>query len=171
MLADTFICYSIRKLDDHFAQIEQCARMLSLVQLWYRPNANSNSVGNLLLHLRGNVTQWLIGGIGGEKIQRDRQAEFDHILPIPAELLLADLRETLAECYKVLKVRAAANLDKLHAIQDYRVTGMEAIFHVVEHFAFHTGQIVTTTKWLLDCDLSLYDEHGHRRDGREDNVP
>jgi len=171
MNPDTFIRYSIRKLDDHFAQIARCARMLSTDQLWYRPNANSNSVGNLLLHLNGNVTQWLIGGIGGGPVRRDRQAEFDHREPIPAERLLADLRETLATSANVLGVMGANSLDKLHAIQDYRVTGLEAIYHVVEHFSFHTGQIVTTTKWLLNCDLSLYDEKGHRRDGRTDEVP
>ena len=171
MIADTLIRYSLRKIDDHFAQIARCARMLSLAQLWYRPNANSNSVGNLLLHLRGNVTQWLIGGIGGGPVNRNRQGEFDHRDPIPAERLLMDLRDTLDVCANVLNVMGPSSLDKLHAIQDYRVTGLEAIYHVVEHFAFHTGQIVTTTKWLLDCDLSLYDENGHRRDGRKDEVP
>lgn len=171
MHADTFIRYSVRKLDDHLAQIARCARMLSLEQLWYRPNGNSNSVGNLLLHLRGNVTQWLIGGIGGRPIERDRQGEFDHREPIPAEGLLEKLRETLNASTEVLNNLGAASLDKTYAIQAYRVTGLEAIYHVVEHFAFHTGQIVTTTKWLLDCDLSLYDERGHRRDGRTDEVP
>lgn len=171
MLPDTFIRYSLRKLDDHFSQIARCAHLLSLEQLWYRPNANSNSVGNLLLHLRGNVSQWLIGGIGGGPVERDRQGEFDHREPIPADRLLADLRDTLNVCTNVLNVMGADSLDKLHAIQDYRVTGLEAIYHVVEHFAFHTGQIVTTTKWLLNCDLSLYDERGHRRDGRTDEVP
>lgn len=171
MRADTFIRYSIRKLDDHFAQITRCARMLSIEQLWYRPNGNSNSIGNLLLHLRGNVTQWLIGGIGGRPIERNRQGEFDHREPVPADRPLADLRDTLNACTNVLNVMGPGCLDKLHAIQDYRVTGLEAIYHVVEHFAFHTGQIVTTTKWLLDCDLSLYDEKGHRRDGRKDEVP
>jgi len=171
MLEATFIRYSLRKLDDHFAQIARCAQMLSLEQLWYRPNENSNSVGNLLLHLRGNVTQWLIGGIGGHPIERKRQGEFDHRNPIPAERLLADLRETLDRSADILNDLGADSLTGRHTIQNYQVSALEAIYHVVEHFAFHTGQIVTTTKWLLDCDLSLYDERGHRRDGRKDDVP
>jgi hypothetical protein len=28
-------------------------------QLWWRPNNGSNSVGNLLLHLNGNLRQWI----------------------------------------------------------------------------------------------------------------
>ena len=168
---DRFIAYSLHKLDDHFAQIARCARLLSLDQVWYRPNGHSNSVGNLLLHLRGNITQWLIGGLGGRPIERHRQGEFDHRDPIPAETLLAILRATLDEAGMIVRAGGAAALDRAYTIQTYHVTGLEAVYHVVEHFAFHTGQIVTTTKWLLDCDLSIYDEKGHRRDGRKDAVP
>ncbi|MCZ6698617.1 MAG: hypothetical protein O7D94_06780, partial [Planctomycetota bacterium] len=59
----------------------------------------------------------------------------------------------------------------IFAIQEYKISGIGAVLHVVEHFAFHTGQIITTTKWLLDCDLILYDERGHRSDGRDAGVP
>jgi uncharacterized damage-inducible protein DinB len=170
-LAANFSRYSVQKLDDHFAQIKRCARMLSIDQLWFRANGHSNSIGNLFLHLRGNITQWIIGGLAGRPYERHRQTEFDHREPIPAERLIADLQSTLDAASSIIRGLDAAALERHYTIQEYRVTGVEAVYHIVEHFAFHTGQIVTTTKWLLDCDLSLYDEKGHRFDGRTQQVP
>lgn len=170
-LADHFLKYSAMKLREHFGQISRCAAMLSEEQVWYRPNDSSNSVGNLLLHLRGNTRQWIVGGIGGTPIDRDRQAEFDRREPVGSDKLVNDLRAALDEAIAVLEASGPETLLAVFAIQDYKISGIGAILHVVEHFAFHTGQIITTTKWLLDVDLSLYDEHGHRRDGRDLGVP
>ncbi len=139
--------------------------------MWYRPNESSNSVGNLLLHLRGNIRQWIVGGIGGRRVERDRQAEFDRREPIGTEKLVGDLRAAVGETIAVLETSGPEALSTEFVIQGYKISGVAAILHVVEHFAFHTGQIITTTKWLLDCDLSLYDERGHRRDGRDAGVP
>jgi uncharacterized damage-inducible protein DinB len=171
VLATKFGEYAARKLEDHLAQISRCVGMLSIEQLWYRPNARSNSVGNLLLHLTGNIRQWILGGIAGEAIERDRQAEFDHRTPLPADHALGPLQSTIAEACRAILKMTEVELSNPYRIQDYEVAGVAAVMHVVEHLAFHTGQIVTTTKWLLDCDLSLYDEKGHRRDGRKDDVP
>ena len=170
-LAEHFLKYSAMKLNEHFGQISRCAAMLSADQVWYRPNESSNSVGNLLLHLRGNIRQWIVGGIGGAPIERDRQAEFDRREPIGTEKLVDDLRAAVDESIAVLERSGPETLLAIFAIQEYKISGIGAVLHVVEHFAFHTGQIITTTKWLLDCDLSLYDERGHRRDGRDAGVP
>ena len=170
-LGTKFAEYAARKLEDHFAQISRCAGLLTTEQLWYRPNPRSNSVGNLLLHLTGNVRQWILNGLGGQPVSRDRQAEFDHRTPLPAAQALKPLESTIDEACRVIRNLGESELSKPYRIQEYDVAGVAAVMHVVEHFAFHTGQIVTTTKWLLDCDLSLYDEKGHRRDGRKDDVP
>jgi len=167
----TFRDYAARKLEDHFAQVARCANLLSDEQLWYRANSHSNSVGNLLLHLRGNVSQWILDGVGGQPVERDRQAEFDARGLIPKEAVLEPLGRTVEAACGVIRGVSDASLVEERTIQNYRVTGLAAIMHVVEHFAFHTGQIVTTTKWLLDADLSLYDERGQRRDGRRSEVP
>jgi uncharacterized damage-inducible protein DinB len=166
-----FTDYAARKLEDHFAQIARCVSLLSGEQLWHRPNGHSNSVGNLLLHLRGNVGQWVLGGVGGQAMARDRQAEFDARGPMAKESVLGPLAETIRAACEVIRGTTEAELLEERTIQNYRVTVLAAIMHVVEHFAFHTGQIVTITKWLLDVDLSLYDERGQRRDGRKDDVP
>ena len=170
-MARAFTEYTARKLNDHYTQIKRCAALLSNEQIWYRPNDSSNAVGNLLLHLRGNITQWILSGIAGRPDDRNRQAEFDQRDPLPTKTLVDQLGQTIDEAVAVIKEMAAESLLREHAIQAYTVSGMSAVTHVVEHFAFHTGQIVTTTKWLLDVDLSLYDEHGHRRDGRDAGVP
>jgi uncharacterized damage-inducible protein DinB len=169
--ARAFTEYAGRKLEDHFAQIRRCAALLSDAQLWYRPNEHSNSVGNLLLHLNGNIREWILAGIGGQAVQRHRQAEFDARGPMPRQQVLDPLVKTVdAACGVIRNVNDGTILEE-KTIQTYRVTVLAAIMHVVEHFAFHTGQIVTTTKWLLDVDLSIYDDKGHRRDGRKDDVP
>ena len=159
------------KLADHFAQVRRCAELLTDEQLWYRPNQSSNPIGNLLLHLRGNVTQWIIGGIGGQPFERDRAAEFAARGPLERAALIEPLSATIAEASRILRGLSADALLREYPIQEYRVAGLAAVLHVVEHFAFHTGQIVTITKWLLDVDLSLYDAQGHRRDLRRGGAP
>ena len=170
-MARAFTGYAARKLSDHYSQIKRCAALLSNGQLWYRPNDSSNAVGNLLLHLRGNITQWILSGIAGRPGDRNRQAEFDQRDLLPTKTLVDNLGQTIDDATAVIEEMAAESLVREYEIQAYTVSGVAAVTHVVEHFAFHTGQIVTTTKWLLDVDLSLYDEHGHRRDGRASGTP
>ena len=162
---------AVDKLQDHFAQIRRCVGLLSDDQLWFRPNPSSNSIANLLLHLRGNMGQWIIGGLGGRPFDRDRQAEFAARGSVSREQLVLGLQTMVDAVRDLMRDLADGALVKDYAIQGYQVTGAAAIMHVVEHFAFHTGQIVTTTKWLLDVDLSLYDEYGKRRDGRGSGTP
>lgn len=170
-LAELVTEYAATKLEDHFAQVSRCARMLTGEQLWHRLNSNNNSVANLLLHLDGNIRQWVLGGLAGREVQRDRQAEFDARGGAEVEALLGELHETLREACGVIRGMEEEHLAWEFSIQAYRVSGAAAVMHVVEHFAFHTGQVVTMTKAMLDVDVSLYDENGHRRDGRSDEVP
>ncbi len=163
--------YIASKLEGHFAQIERCAALLSEDQIWYRPNASSNSIGNLLLHLSGNVMQWIVAGLDAQPFERDRPAEFAQRKPIPTDTLVRDLRTAVRAATEVIRRLDAAALAREYRIQNYAVSGTAAVLHVVEHFAFHTGQIITTTKWLLDVDLSLYDEQGRRRDGCDHGTP
>lgn len=166
-----FTQYAGRKLADHFGQLSRCVSLLSEEQFWYRPNERSNSVANLVLHLAGNVRQWIVGGIGGAAVERRRQEEFDARGGADKREAMARLAAVVEEARRIIEGASADALAREYDIQKYRVSGVAAILHVVEHFAFHTGQVVTITKWLLDVDLSLYDEKGHRRDGRERGAP
>ena len=141
---------------DYLPKIERCLETLSDDDVWWRPHETSNSIGNLLLHLRGNVGQWIVGGVGRREFERQRQREFDERSPLAARELLAQLQVTLAEADDVLRGLDAATLVELRHIQHYDVTVLEAIYHVVEHFGMHTGQIIVIAKMRTGADLKLW---------------
>jgi uncharacterized damage-inducible protein DinB len=122
-------------------------------EIWWRPNAASNSAGNLVLHLCGNVRQWIIAGLGGEKFNRQRDLEFSEQGPIPRKELVARLRNTVRDACKVLAKLSDEELARKYSIQGYHVTGLDAVFHVTEHFGYHTGQIIYITKLKRAEDL------------------
>jgi len=146
-------------IDSYMPRIEQAIEGLSIENIWWRANAASNSIGNLLLHLDGNVRQWIISGLGGEKDIRERQGEFDAERGVDQSLLLHHLRATLAEADRVLATVDPVTLLEHRRIQSYDVTVMQAILAVVEHFSMHTGQIILLAK-MWKGDLRLYDVSG-----------
>jgi uncharacterized damage-inducible protein DinB len=170
-LAAKFNTYARTKLSDSLRQIEKCLHLLSVEQVWHRPNDVSNSIGNLVLHLAGNVRQWIIASLGGEAFARDRAAEFAQRAPLPTDEILDRLRETVERACDVIAGLTPDALAARVTIQGYDVTGLEAVFHVVEHFSLHTGQIVYATKLLINQDLSAYDAAGRRLDGRASGAP
>src|SRR3954463_3419219 len=131
---------------EYLPKIESCLACLTDEEVWWRANEASNSIGNLLLHLRGNVTQWIVEGVGGRPRVRTRQQEFDERRRIPAMELLAGLRSIVEEADEILGGLDPGTLLTRRSIQDYDVTVLEAIYHVVEHFGMHTGQIILLTK-------------------------
>lgn len=137
-------------------KIERCVQKLTDEDVWWRPNDESNSVGNLLLHLSGSTRMWIVSGIAGAPDLRDRQREFDERSPIPRAELLARLRESVREADEVLSSVDAAALLERRQVRDRNVTGLEAIFHAVEHFSMHAGQIFLLTKMRTGEDLKLY---------------
>ncbi|MCA9242632.1 MAG: DUF1572 family protein [Phycisphaerales bacterium] len=165
-LSHAFTEYACQKLDENMAQIRRCAGLLSIEALWSRANGHCNAVGNLILHLTGNVRQWIVASIGGQPFERRRQAEFDQRHPTPAAELMPALDDVIRSAKEIIRAQTTETLPIRHQIQAYDVDRMTAIFHVVEHFSGHTGQIVHMTKALLDVSLSVYDETGRRTDGQ-----
>lgn len=142
--------------EDFMPKIRHCVKSLSEQDVWWRPNDRSNSVGNMLLHLAGNVRQWIIAGVGQKKDTRNRDLEFSEQGPIPRKDLLEKLDSTVREAVAVLKgIDPDTLLEKRH-IQVYETTVLQAVFHVVEHFSGHTGQIIYVTKLLKDRDCRFY---------------
>jgi uncharacterized damage-inducible protein DinB len=127
--------------------------MLSEREIWWRPNAASNSAGNLVLHLSGNVRQWIVSGLGDTQDHRDRDREFTERGPISRRALVALLRKTVDEACSVLGHLSEEQLLRTYDIQGFHVSGLYAASHVVEHFAYHTGQIIFATKLKLAKDL------------------
>ena len=142
---------------DYLLKIERCLEKLSDDDIWWRANADSNSIGNLLLHLSGNARQWIVSGVGQEPDSRKRQEEFDARGPIARPELLSILRQTLSDVNRVLSELEPQKLLERRTIQGSEVSLLEAIFHVVEHFSMHTGQIILITKMLTKRDLRFYD--------------
>lgn len=143
--------------EEYLPKIERCVEKLTDEQVWWRPNPESNSIGNLLLHLSGNARQWIVCGLGGATDERQRQTEFEERRIIPRDELLARLRTTATDVDDVLFGFDPARLLKSYPIQGTEVTALEAIFHVTEHFSMHTGQIILLTKMLANIDLVFYD--------------
>ena len=153
--AQTFISESRRYLSGEFLpKIERCLKSLSDEQVWWRANPASNSIGNLLLHLNGNVRQWIVGGV---TVRRVRQQEFDERRIIARDELLSQLASTIVEADRVLARLAAESLSERRQIQGKDVSVLEAVYHVVEHFSMHTGQIILLTKMQTGEDISFYE--------------
>ncbi len=142
-----YLAYCRRRfLQEYFPRIQECLEELSEEDVWWRPNDESNSIGNLILHLCGNVRQWIITGIGGAHDTRVRDLEFSEKGPIPKSELLAKMHNTLNEADAVLEQFDSTKFLEIKHIQLYDLTYLDAISHVVEHFAQHTAQIVYITK-------------------------
>jgi uncharacterized damage-inducible protein DinB len=143
--------------EDFLPKIERCMALLNNEQIWWRPNGESNSIGNLLLHLSGNARQWIVSGLGAASDGRNRDSEFAQREVISREELLALLRETLDDVDATLETFDPDRLLERKSIQGLDVTALEAIFHVVEHFSMHTGQIILLTKMIANSDLDFYE--------------
>ena len=157
MIERAFLKYSADELVTLSGRIEDCLSRLSAEQIWMRNNDNQNAVGNIALHLCGNVRQWIIGGIGGQPDIRDRDSEFAARGGMAPAELAAKLKAIVGEAAEVIRAVPPERLPERKTIQKvYETTVMEAIYHVVEHFAGHTGQIIFATKLLTGVDLGYY---------------
>jgi uncharacterized damage-inducible protein DinB len=154
--------YAAAKIRQNLTQIERCARCLSAEQVWHRTSEHTNSIGNLVLHLAGNVRQWVVAGLGRESFARDRASEFAARGDMCVAELSAKLEQAVDDVLVTLARLDAAGLAAEYTIQGYNVSGVVVVCHVVEHFSWHTGQIVYMTKVLTGADLTLYDSAGHK---------
>jgi uncharacterized damage-inducible protein DinB len=151
-----FLEFSAGKLIEFMSRIETCTGKLTEDQIWARGHANENAIGNLIVHLNGNVRQWILAALAGDQDHRDRDAEFAALSGPPVSQLLANLRETIQRAGDVIRALKTAQLTRIYEIQNYEVSGVDVVFHVVEHFAQHTGQIVFATKMLTAEDMGFY---------------
>lgn len=144
--------------NEYLRKIEAAVAPLDEEQLWWRPNEGSNSVANLLAHLHGNLSQWVLAGLAGEAFERHRSEEFSARGGATKGRLLADLRETVERCRAAVARLDEAALARPRKIQKYDLDGHAALFHAVEHMSYHTGQIVMLAK-LMGARLDFYPQH------------
>lgn len=154
---EAFKTSCIFRLSESRRMLEICREQLEEDFFWDRPNPSSNSIGNLLLHLSGNLRQYLLSGLAGAPDTRDRDREF---LPEPQgnprevwELFL----NTLDQGIQAIKEVDAESLLRTRTVQGFELTGMGMVVHAVEHLSYHTGQIAFALKLRNDQDLGFYD--------------
>jgi uncharacterized damage-inducible protein DinB len=171
VLRDEFCNFAAAKLRGNLTKIEKCLALLSVEQVWSRPNPVSNAIGNLVLHLNGNVRLLIVKSIGGVDFTRDRAAEFAQRDPLPVEQILRPLQQTVEQACQVIAGLSAERLCERIKVMGDDDSILATVFLVVEHFSLHTGQIIYQTKLLTGLDLTLYDNQGRRLDGRQQGVP
>ena len=162
-----FLDASVRRLSQMTERIEVCLGKLTDDQIWLRGSETQNAIGNLILHLCGNLRQWIIAGVGGAAFDRDRDAEFLARGGVPKAELVACLKRTVEEAAAAIQQVSNTRLSEPLRIQNYDATVLEAIYHVVEHFAQHYGQVTFATKLFTQEDLGFYGhlskrDHGQR---------
>ena len=152
-LAELFRKDARSYFDKYLQRIVRCLQLLSDKEIWWRPNGASNAAGNIVLHLCGNVRQWIISGLGGAPDARERDKEFAEHGPIPRRVLIAQLKKTVEEASKTIEGLSAEAFAREFVIQGYHVSGLATISHVYEHFSYHAGQIIYLTKLKRGKDL------------------
>jgi uncharacterized damage-inducible protein DinB len=148
---------AFRLLQESIPRLHKCLDQLSREEIWFRPNENTVSIGNLVLHLCGNVRQWLVSGLGGASDHRERQLEFDEPGPLPTEELRAQLDQLSHEIEATLEGLSPKQLASSYHVQGNQVSGVSILVHVVEHFSYHVGQVTILVKSRKNMDMGYYE--------------
>ncbi|WP_298297013.1 DinB family protein [Hydrotalea sp.] len=133
-----------------------CLSLLTEQQVWQQPNTVTNCIGNLILHLCGNISQYILATVGEKNFHRNRNAEFENKTQLPKAVLLQQLNEVIIEAGKITAQCPADDMLKNYAVQIYEMSGIAILIHVTEHFSYHAGQIVLLTKQMTGKDLGFY---------------
>ncbi len=152
-LAELFRKEAVSYFDEYLPRIVRCLQLLSEREIWWRPNASSNAAGNIVLHLCGNIRQWIIAGLSGAADNRERDKEFAERGPVSRRALIARLKNTVKEARTIIAALPDDALVREFGIQGYAVSGQTAISHVYEHFSYHAGHIIYLTKMKRGKDL------------------
>lgn len=153
---EEFISAAINYIDDNTKKLKVSLNKLDEADIWKRPNEHSNSVGNLLLHLSGNIRQWVISSLGNVEDTRQRDTEFSANSGYSKSELTEKLFSTIEEAKEIIKNINVKEILKERKVQGYSYSGIHIIIHVTEHYSYHTGQIIFWVKLLKDKDLGFY---------------
>ncbi|MEO8859792.1 MAG: DinB family protein [Ginsengibacter sp.] len=151
-----FIKASIYRINESAKRVTKCLDEIDEIELWKKPNEHSNSIGNIVLHLCGNIRQYIISSLGQVEDIRERDKEFSASGVFKKSELLAKLQQTINEAITVMEDLDELALAKLYLVQGFQLSGVGIIIHVTEHFSYHTGQIAFWVKLLKNTDLGFY---------------
>jgi uncharacterized damage-inducible protein DinB len=160
-LAAEFARVTIQHLETEYVpRLGRALATLPEADLWWRPHPNTTSAGNLLVHLEGNVRMWILSGLGGVEFGRDRSAEFARTDGGTKRELFEALAATVNEACAVISSLSKTDLSAPRTIQGFGTTGLGAVYHVVEHFSWHVGQVVWIAKMRggPEHEISFHDD-------------
>ncbi len=147
----------LRRLNESHEKIKSSLAGFSQAELWWRPNPASNSMGNIILHLCGNLTQYVLSSLGGWPDQRERSKEFEEQGPLPVEELFDKLDQVMKNVNETINACNDYELMRVRPVQCFEESGIGILIHVTEHLSYHTGQIVFFVKWKTGKSMHFYD--------------
>lgn len=145
-----------RLIEESLPRINKCLDELTLEEVWHKQNGNTNSVGNLILHLCGNVRQYVLSGIDGQEDVRERDLEFSEPGPIDKQILRSRVADLMNEVNDALDRVTADDMIREVSVQGFKENVTSILIHVTEHFSYHVGQITYYTKFIKDLDTGYY---------------
>ena len=151
-----FIQQSVYRITENTNRIIKCLEEIDEIEIWKFPNDNSNSIGNLILHLCGNIRQYAISALGETEDVRVRDKEFSAKEGFNKNELSAKLKNTVDEAINIIENLDESRLIKLYSVQGFNLSGIGIIIHVTEHYSYHTGQIAFWIKQIKNKDLGFY---------------
>lgn len=152
-----FLENSIYRLDESTRMNKISLKSIEESNIWKKPNESSNSIGNQIIHICGNMTQYIIASLGEQDDLRNRDAEFSISDGFKRNELIQKLEDTVGQAKLVLNNCGKSQLLKKRVVQGYDLSGIGIVIHAVEHYSYHTGQIAFWTKQLINKDLGFYD--------------
>lgn len=157
VIAKDFLENILYRIDENMRMVRKSFELLKEEDLWEKPNAASNSMGNLIVHLCGNMTQYVLAGLGGKEDQRRRDEEFTIKGGLNKAALMAKLSRVTDEVKEEIKGLTEEQLTRHYRVQGFDLSGTGILLHVVEHFSYHTGQIAFWVKLMKNRDLKFYE--------------
>lgn len=146
------------RMDQSNRMIGICLQSLSEDEIWNKPNDSSNSIGNLIVHLCGNITQYIISSLGNKEDLRDRDKEFSSQETLSKKTLIEKLTQVTEEAKSVVVAASIKEFIDIRPVQAYSFSGIGNVLHAVEHFSYHTGQIALLTKIMKNKELGFYQD-------------
>lgn len=157
ILKEEFVQNALYRFDESTRMNTISLAQLSEEEVWQKPNTSLNSVGNLILHLCGNITQYVISSLGETEDIRNRDVEFSTSSGFTKAELLQKLIDTVESAKRVVNDATLEQLTRKREVQGFYFSGIGVVLHAVEHYSYHTGQIAFWTKQLKNKDLGFYD--------------
>ncbi len=155
-MTDEFKAENQFRLNENLPRIKKCLSLLTEEQVWFSPNKNTNSVGNLILHLAGNIRQYGITGLSKKTDNRNRNEEFSANGTRTKQELFDLISSTISEACTILTKMSLEQLKEMYSIQGFELNGVSVAVHITEHLSYHVGQIALLTKLITNQDLEFY---------------